>query len=67
MASSIHQLKLFSYFKFSCLFFLSKKTSLGLDLLFIPLVSAETAPFSILAGASGSPDCLPGDCCHLYC
>ena len=35
--------------------------------LFIPLVSAETTPFSILAGASGTPDCLPGDSCHLNC
>ena len=27
--------------------------------------STEYTPYSILAGASGTPDCLPGDCCHL--
>ena len=31
------------------------------------LCETEYTPFSILAGASGTPDCLPGDCCHLYC
>ena len=33
--------------------------------LFITLLQQSITPFSILARTSGTPDCLPGDCCHL--